>query len=91
MYVLNKENLLRVMEKEGMNQAALAKKLGVSRACVNRQMTGSRRYPSAKFMGAIKKAFPEYSFDYFFYLEADDLKVLSTRNYDYYNRKEDKK
>jgi len=56
MYVLNKENLLRVMKKEGLNQAALAKKLGVSRACVNRQMTGSRRYPSAMFIGAVKGA-----------------------------------
>jgi len=68
MFALNKANLQRVMEKEGLNQASLARRLGVSRACVNRQMTGSRRYPSAKFMGAIKKAFPEYSFDYFFYL-----------------------
>ena len=68
MFALNKANLQRVMEKEGLNQASLARRLGVSRACVSRQMAGSRRYPSAKFMGAIKKAFPEYSFDYFFYL-----------------------
>ncbi len=68
MILLNVDNLKKVMDKENLNQSSLSKKMGLSRACVNRHITGSRRYPSAKFIGAIRKTFPEYSFEYFFTL-----------------------
>lgn len=67
MIQINMDNLKTVMKKENLNsQAALARKLNISRACVNRLFKGSRKHPSAKFIGAIKEAYPEYSFDYFF-------------------------
>jgi transcriptional regulator with XRE-family HTH domain len=66
MILLNTDNLKAVMKREKLTQKELADKLRMSRACVNRHLSGTRKYPSAKFIGAIKESFPEYSFDYFF-------------------------
>ena len=83
MIKLNTINTKKVMEKEGLNQATFAKVLGLSRACVNRHLTGSRRHPSAKFIGAVKEAFPEYSFDYFFTVNVTKKGQKETEGRDY--------
>lgn len=68
MIKLNTDNLRKVMKKESLTQASLARKLRLSRACINRHLSGSRKHPSALFISAIGEAYPEYSFNYFFTL-----------------------
>ena len=74
MIELKIDNLKALMTKEELTQAKLARKLGLSRACVNRHLKSVHKHPSAKFISAIREVFPEYSFDYFFYLDGTKRK-----------------
>lgn len=48
-----------------LNESKLAKKIGVSRACVNRILKKTRN-PSLKFLTGLKEAFPQYNLEEFF-------------------------
>lgn len=60
--------LRRAMHEQNMSEAVLARKIGVSRACINRILKNERQ-PSMKVIRGLKTAFPEKSLDYFFYQE----------------------
>ena len=62
----NVDAIVELMDKEKLNQSKFAKKLGVSRACVNRIIRKQRR-PSAVFLEAFKTAYPDYSLDDLFF------------------------
>jgi len=61
----NIEALSLLMVEKKLSQAQLAKKIGVSRSCISRIMSG-KRTASSQVMAGFKKAFPEYSLDYYF-------------------------
>ncbi len=65
--------LNHLMNDKGLSQAQLACKLGVSRSCISRIMSG-QRMPSSQVMAGFKKAFPEYSLDYYFSSEDSEGK-----------------
>ena len=60
--------LTHLMVEKRLSQAQLASKIGVSRSCISRIMSG-KRTPSSQVMAGLKKAFPEYSLDYYFAVE----------------------
>lgn len=63
---INVTALKAVMEKENIpNSSQLAKRLGLSRSTTYRILKGERKEPSAEFLEAIKKEFPEYPLDFF--------------------------
>jgi len=61
----NTDVLIALLRKENISEAELARRIGVSRACVNRIVKGTRQ-PSSKFLAGLRRAFPDYSLDYFF-------------------------
>jgi len=63
----NKEAFLKLMKEHNLNQAGLARKIGVSRACICRYMNGSRTKPSPKVIDGFARAFPELSITYYFF------------------------
>lgn len=63
---INVEAIKKAMNDEKMNQAELARRIGVSRSCINRILQGQRK-PGEKVIAGLKLAFPSYSLDYFFY------------------------
>lgn len=54
-----------LIKKENISEAELARRIGVSRACVNR-IVREQRTPSAKVIAGIKAAFPQYPLEKFF-------------------------
>lgn len=65
--------LRKAMHEHQMSEADLARKIGVSRACINRILKNERQ-PSIKVVSGLKTAFPEKSLDYFFYQEQSESK-----------------
>lgn len=57
----------RLMQENKLTQAALAKRMGVSRACINRYMNGIRKKPSPKVIDGFSMAFPDHSITYYFF------------------------
>ena len=66
----NKEAFLKLMKEHNLNQAGLARKIGVSRACICRYMNGSRTKPSPKVIDGFARAFPEHSITYYFFTQS---------------------
>ena len=62
---INVEAVLKIMEEKKLSLRGFSAMIGVSPACMSRIMNGQRD-PSTVVVGAIKKALPEYSLDYFF-------------------------
>ena len=79
MIILNTAALQRVMEKERLTQSGLARKMGLSRSCINRHIRGKRKQPSAKVIGKLKETFPEYSIDFFLTQSVDNRGTKATR------------
>ena len=63
----NKSAFRKLMKDNNLSQAALARKMGVSRACICRYMNGSRKKPSPKVIEGFIKAFPNHSITYYFF------------------------
>ncbi len=70
-YDFNVLALRQVMDERHMSEAALARTMGVSRACINRILK-KQRQPSAKVVTGLRTAFPDRSLDYFFSCEKND-------------------
>lgn len=70
-YHFNVLALRQAMNEQHMSEAALARTIGVSRACINR-IINRQRQPSTKVVSGLKTAFPEKSLDYFFHNENPD-------------------
>lgn len=51
--------------RSGMNQAELARKMGVSRGALSRILRGLRS-PNSRFIAALKQGFPNLPLNYFF-------------------------
>lgn len=62
------DRLLRIMGEEGMSQAQLARKMGVSKASLSRIVRGQRS-PGSRFIAALKAAFPDKPMESFFELQ----------------------
>lgn len=65
----NIERFKKLMRENNLNQAGLARKMGVSRACICRYMNGSRKKPSPKVIDGFAKAFPNHSITYYFFTQ----------------------
>ncbi|MDD2247680.1 MAG: helix-turn-helix transcriptional regulator [Syntrophomonas sp.] len=73
--------LNQLMVDKKLSQAQLADKIGVSRSCISRIMSGQRT-PSSYVMAGFKKAFPEYSLDYYFSTDkCQNEKIQDLKNY----------
>lgn len=59
------EALRKLMQKEDLKPAGLARRINVSRACISRILNGQRK-PSIKVIEALKQEFPKYSLDNYF-------------------------
>ncbi len=59
------QKLRTLINTQGMSQADLSRRLGVSRASVSRILRGKRK-PGSDFIAALKTAFPNTPLDYFF-------------------------
>jgi transcriptional regulator with XRE-family HTH domain len=57
--------LRAALQESGMNQAELARKMGVSRAALCRILRGHRS-PNSRFIAALKQGFPNLPLEYFF-------------------------
>jgi len=71
MQAFNNEFLRKVVEEENLSQAELARRMGVSRACVTRILQGKRQ-PSVVFLAGLRRIFPQHSLDYFFDARQDE-------------------
>lgn len=63
----NKRAFQKLMKENNLSQAALARKMGVSRACICRYMRGYRKKPSPKVIDGFSRAFPGHSITYYFF------------------------
>lgn len=63
----NKKAFEKLMKDKGLTQAGLARKMGVSRACISRYMRGIRKKPSPTLIDAFSRAFPDHSITYYFF------------------------
>lgn len=63
----NVDAFRRLMVENNLSQAALARKMGLSRACINRYMNGSRVKPSPKVIDGFSRAFPCHSLTHYFF------------------------
>lgn len=61
----NAAALRDLLKKEKISEAELARRIGVSRSCVNR-IVKEQREPSSKVIAGIKTAFPHYPLENFF-------------------------
>lgn len=64
---VNVEAFKQLMKEEGLNQSALARKMGVSRSCISRYMNRSRKVPSAKVIESFFMTFPHRSLSQYFF------------------------
>jgi transcriptional regulator with XRE-family HTH domain len=76
MYRFKLQALLDTMNEKKWNQAELANAMGVSVGCVSRVLSEDRK-PGLDFILGLKKAFPQYTLDYFF-----ELNVLQGKQTD---------
>jgi len=62
---LNIEALKKLMKEQNLSESKFAKKIGVTRSCVNRILKGERQ-PSFKFISGLIFAFPQHHIEQFF-------------------------
>lgn len=83
-YYFNVLALRQAMLEYNLTEAALARTIGVSRACINRIIKNERQ-PSTKVISGLKIAFPEKSLDYFFTamnsMPSDENHPIRKKNY----------
>ncbi len=58
----------KLMLHEGLSQSGLARRIGMTPACVCRILSG-KRHPSGDFVAAMTNSFPEYRQDWLFRIE----------------------
>ena len=63
--MLDVQKIKELMHEEGLNQSAMARRLGVSKSCISRILRG-QRVPSSLFIARLKQAFPDYGLDRLF-------------------------
>lgn len=63
----NVDAFKQLMMENNLNQSSLARKMGLSRACINRYMNGSRVKPSSKVIDGFSRAFPHHSLTHYFF------------------------
>jgi transcriptional regulator with XRE-family HTH domain len=63
----NIEAFRKLMRDNHLTQAGLARKMGLTRACINRYMNGIRKKPSPKVIDGFSRAFPNHSITYYFF------------------------
>lgn len=71
MVKVNERAFAELMKEQSLTGAKLARRLGVSRACVSRILRGQRQ-PGSKFLSSFKTAFPQHSLEYFFTFNVTD-------------------
>jgi len=71
MQVFNTQVLHTMILQHGLTKAELARRMGVSRACVSRILSGQRQ-PNAVFIANLKRVFPDCSLDAFFALDGNN-------------------